>query len=702
MARAKIFHTLAISSGDLSCFYESFNTYETAYQKEYAGSSVSKSRIGEIYSKYANTLFEFSTISGNRESIQIGLKKYKEAIRINPTNRELVVSLVNNMFQLDYDVEEKNTIHEIIPMLEEQLSLRSSRIARIRDRISRDDPILSSVIYPAYINFLIGKITANDNRIKESFEIFENHLKHNPMNNGVLEDWIDFLIEYATMKEGVIREQLLGEAKEKAIIAEEAEEGSATESLARIYALEYNVDNSLIWIMKYLSKQKICHHNRFWLMNKAFDAIKNDPGFREMMFYYQPKVTIKDGIEGLMKRIPSIESEIPLTLVSNAPEEWPDIQMNPFNTDIDPLLLKITFIASFGRTFDDTEKVTFSLFKKYLSTMGVIEVPLVVTSDTDEYPIFIFHEPGKGEREYCKFVSDYFSNRGMKAIYYSTSAFEFSTLENNPNQVVNYASIPSDRKEDQIIEKLTKVTSEMERDIESGVHVNAVADMLVGTKPQMDKLSLNNINRESDADGKEDWKQNFRWMFNGFTGTVFQENDDFELDQTFAVWWSTKEEPLFRDSPSRQYLLRAYQAMDGIEREIYSSILADADCSYLEYDNARRRLPLETKFHQLKGPEDVPIIMSVSREKGIRFAFPISSTTIEYRCAFHKNFARYCEFRKKWIEKINIDNPMEGSEIPEERPLILWKMVEASTINTQESEECTEMNIGAIMPMNMH
>lgn len=142
--------------------------------------------------------------------------------------------------------------------------------------------------------------------------------------------------------------------------------------------------------------------------------------------------------------------------------------------------------------------------------------------------------------------------------------------------------------------------------------------------------------------------------------------------------------------------------MDGIEGYVYASILNDTGYSCMSYEILRRTLPIETDHHPLIGPEDVQIIMSVSREKGIRFAFPISSTSIEYRYAFHKNFTRYCEFRKKWIEKINIENPPDDGEAPVERPLNWWNMVEASTIKTQESEESTEMNIGAIMAMNMN
>ncbi len=119
-----------------------------------------------------------------------------------------------------------------------------------------------------------------------------------------------------------------------------------------------------------------------------------------------------------------------------------------------------------------------------------------------------------------------------------------------------------------------------------------------------------------------------------------------ELPQEdYAMWWPTESEPSFFDSAAMGYLDRIFASLDGIESYIISVILRET--GYQETDG-RVALPEYAQL-PIEGPGETPMIISASREKGLRFHFPVSLVTPEYRDMFLHNLVIYCENMKEHI-----------------------------------------------------
>jgi hypothetical protein len=127
----------------------------------------------------------------------------------------------------------------------------------------------------------------------------------------------------------------------------------------------------------------------------------------------------------------------------------------------------------------------------------------------------------------------------------------------------------------------------------------------------------------------------------------------------YAMWWSTEEDPDFAKSPGVAHIDRTYAALDGIETYVLAAILHSLDLAGKE--TGRARLPDEEASIPLMGPEDRPLVLSASAEKGLRFHFPTETTPVSYRDRFWKHFADYAAEWRAGVEGRNLpkDPPHE-------------------------------------------
>lgn len=117
---------------------------------------------------------------------------------------------------------------------------------------------------------------------------------------------------------------------------------------------------------------------------------------------------------------------------------------------------------------------------------------------------------------------------------------------------------------------------------------------------------------------------------------------------TYAMWWATPNEKSFGKAQASKNLRRAYKALDGIEEYVFARMAWEL--KLIDQEAARVALP-DTFDIAVKGPENEPFILNVSKEKGIRFLFNTKKTTPEYRDNFWKTFADYAEEWKKGAKK---------------------------------------------------
>jgi len=101
----------------------------------------------------------------------------------------------------------------------------------------------------------------------------------------------------------------------------------------------------------------------------------------------------------------------------------------------------------------------------------------------------------------------------------------------------------------------------------------------------------------------------------------------------YAMWWTTEAEPTFHDSPTFEYLSKMYEVFKGYETYLTGYVLRQT--RILEEQQLQRlHLPETSASYVIAGPENKKIILDLSQEKGIRFLFPVQSTSKTYRERF--------------------------------------------------------------------
>ncbi len=101
----------------------------------------------------------------------------------------------------------------------------------------------------------------------------------------------------------------------------------------------------------------------------------------------------------------------------------------------------------------------------------------------------------------------------------------------------------------------------------------------------------------------------------------------------FAMWWSTDEDTIFHTSVTYDHLVKMYDIFRRYESYLVGYILRQIGV-LKEIKLQRMPLPEESIRYIIDAPEEKKVILNISREKGIRFLFPIHTTTKKYRERF--------------------------------------------------------------------
>lgn len=171
--------------------------------------------------------------------------------------------------------------------------------------------------------------------------------------------------------------------------------------------------------------------------------------------------------------------------------------------------------------------------------------------------------------------------------------------------------------------------------------------------------------------------------FEKFSAKHLDGNKDYEPSEGHAVWWATEEEPEILKSRAVKSIDHAYKELNGIETYVLAALLKGA--GYIDDEEVgRAALPDEMAFFPLEGPEGIPIIMTASREKGIRFAFPVKQAGRRYRDLFLHHFSNYCHYWKTQVEEAGAPKEDYNDDSGMGSPLQHWKMVLGSFKQMQE------------------
>ena len=108
---------------------------------------------------------------------------------------------------------------------------------------------------------------------------------------------------------------------------------------------------------------------------------------------------------------------------------------------------------------------------------------------------------------------------------------------------------------------------------------------------------------------------------------------DVTLTGEYGMWWSEEDDQSFPNSQTRIYLDEIVESIKGYESYMLGYMLYQMQIDGFKEFN-RVGLPEEDRTFPVKGPEYKTVLVSSSKEKGIRFHFPVKTTTKAYRERF--------------------------------------------------------------------
>ncbi len=130
----------------------------------------------------------------------------------------------------------------------------------------------------------------------------------------------------------------------------------------------------------------------------------------------------------------------------------------------------------------------------------------------------------------------------------------------------------------------------------------------------------------------------------------------------YAMWWSMPEDTLFHQSPDNPQLERIMALVQDYGTYLFGHLLCEIKMPGFE-KLQRVGLPDQEANFVLMAPESQLVVLSVSKEKGIRFQFSQEKTSANYRHFFLQHIAGYFDAYRLFLEeqKAPKDTPSDES-----------------------------------------
>lgn len=127
----------------------------------------------------------------------------------------------------------------------------------------------------------------------------------------------------------------------------------------------------------------------------------------------------------------------------------------------------------------------------------------------------------------------------------------------------------------------------------------------------------------------------------------------------YSMWWKNDNQS-FAASNSIDSIKTSYINSNGYETYIFSAILRALKLA--DEKNVRIALPDSLAVFGFQSDKDNIVVLSASKEKGIRFHFDKDKTKIEFRDNFLKDYENYTKAWKTIIEKYKSNKDPEKSK----------------------------------------
>ncbi|MGK0619332.1 hypothetical protein [Meiothermus cerbereus] len=121
----------------------------------------------------------------------------------------------------------------------------------------------------------------------------------------------------------------------------------------------------------------------------------------------------------------------------------------------------------------------------------------------------------------------------------------------------------------------------------------------------------------------------------------------------YAMWWAQEPGEQFHYSPTYDLFDRIYREINGLEMRAFALILLELGMIQEEYEFTASTFSDSSVEIPVEGPEGVPIIISFSQHRGVRFHFHMERTSAEYRDLFLNLFLLRL---KSWRKEADLDH----------------------------------------------
>lgn len=102
----------------------------------------------------------------------------------------------------------------------------------------------------------------------------------------------------------------------------------------------------------------------------------------------------------------------------------------------------------------------------------------------------------------------------------------------------------------------------------------------------------------------------------------------------YAMWWALQMGEQFHYSSTYDLFDRIYREINGLEMRAFALVLRELGMIEEEYEFTASTFTDSTVEIPIEGPEGVPIIISFSQHRGVRFHFHMDRASAEYRDLF--------------------------------------------------------------------
>ncbi|GIW33558.1 hypothetical protein [Meiothermus sp.] len=121
----------------------------------------------------------------------------------------------------------------------------------------------------------------------------------------------------------------------------------------------------------------------------------------------------------------------------------------------------------------------------------------------------------------------------------------------------------------------------------------------------------------------------------------------------YAMWWAQAPGELFHYSSTYDLFDRIYREINGLEMRAFALILLELGMIQEEYEFTSSTFPDSTVEIPVEGPEGVPILVSFSQQRGLRFHFHMDRASAEYRDLFLNLFLLRL---KSWRKEADLEH----------------------------------------------